>query len=208
MSWSKLKIFSEPIKVNGDVSTIVPADPHALQGIHIDSNSYIVAGVGAERPGMVKLDAFVARYDLCDNLADNTNPLGTVMNTAGTDCKTNLRWAWSSGRAGRDDMFGYVAASPDKTYVIAVGLREGSDNKTFYRWMVKIDAETGQTIWEVKQPNTAASGKHSGYESIVFTEDGGFIAAGFANYQGTGMPAYKSGGQVDGAQVSLLVIFF
>ena len=51
-------------------------------------------------------------------------------------------------------------------------------------------------------PNTAQSGKHSGYESIVFTEDGGFIAAGFANYQGEGMPAYKSGGQVDGAQVS------
>ena len=154
---------------------------------------------------MVKLDAFVARYDLCDNLADNTNPLGTTLDTAGTDCKTNLRWAWSSGRAGRDDMFGYVAASPDKSYVIAVGLREGSDNKTFYRWMVKIDAETGQTVWEVKLPNTAQSGQHSGYESIVFTEDGGFIAAGFANYQGEGMPAYKSGGQVDGAQVSKLL---
>ena len=24
------------------------------------------------------------------------------------------------------------------------------------------------------------AGKHSGYESVVFTEDGGFIAAGFA----------------------------
>ena len=26
----------------------------------------------------------------------------------------------------------------------------------------------------------ARVGKHSGYESVVFTEDGGFIAAGFA----------------------------
>ena len=50
-------------------------------------------------------------------------------------------------------------------------------------------------------PTTAQSGAHAGYESIVFTEDGGFIAAGFANYSGSGMPAYKSGGQVDGAQV-------
>ena len=190
---------------------MVPADPHAIHGIHIDNNSFIVAGVGAERPGMVKLDAFVARYDLCDNMADNTNPLGTTLDTVGTDCKQNLRWAWTSGRAGRDDMFGYVAASPDKSYIIAVGLREGSTNTQFYRWMVKIDALTGQTIWEVEMPSTAASGPHSGYESIIFTEDGGFIAAGFANYQGTGMPAYKSGGQVDGAQVlfhlnSILVV--
>ena len=154
---------------------------------------------------MIKLDAFVARYDLCDNLADNKDPLGTTLDTAGTNCKKNLRWAWQSGRAGRDDMFGYVAASPDKSYVIAVGLRQGSDNKTFYRWMVKIDAETGKTIWDVKMPSTAQSGKHSGYESIVFTEDGGFIAAGFANYEGKGMPAYKSGGQVDGAEVSKLI---
>ena len=30
-------------------------------------------------------------------------------------------------------------------------------------------------------PSTdARAGKHSGYESVVFTEDGGFIAGGFA----------------------------
>ena len=78
-------------------------------------------------------------------------------------------------------MFGYVAASPDKSYLIAVGLRQGKNTKTFHRWVVKIDANTGKTIWEFSMPSTdTRAGKHSGYESVVFTEDGGFIAGGFA----------------------------
>ena len=108
----------------------------------------------------------------------------------------------------KDDMFGYVAASPDKSYLIAVGLRyelswtvshnlwliefrptdllwktfrQGKTTKIFHRWVVKIDANTGATIWEFSMPSSDARvGKHSGYESVVFTEDGGFIAAGFA----------------------------
>ena len=40
-----------------------------------------------------------------------------------------------------------------------------------------------------------------GYESIVFTEDGGFIAGGFAKgeYNSINDIFFKSGGQVDGA---------
>lgn len=41
----------------------------------------------------------------------------------------------------------------------------------------------------------------TGYESIVFTEDGGFIAGGFAKgeYNSINDIFFKSGGQVDGA---------
>ena len=49
-------------------------------------------------------------------------------------------------------------------------------------------------------PSTEAGiGKFSGYESIVFTADGGFIAGGFANGQHDSIDQlyYKSGGQVD-----------
>ena len=40
-----------------------------------------------------------------------------------------------------------------------------------------------------------------GYESIVFTQDGGFIAGGFAKgeYNSINDIFFKSGGQVDGA---------
>ena len=36
----------------------------------------------------------------------------------------------------------------------------------------------------------------SGYESIAFTSDGGFIAGGWGNHEG-GWPSFKSGGQVE-----------
>ena len=57
--------------------------------------------------------------------------------------------------------------------------------------MVKVDANTGATIWEFSMPSTdARAGKHSGYESVVFTEDGGFIAGGFA--QGWALKNFNS----------------
>ena len=47
--------------------------------------------------------------------------------------------------------------------------------------------------------NESGMGKFSGYESVVFTADGGFIAGGFANGEHGSMDElnYKSGGQVD-----------
>ena len=47
--------------------------------------------------------------------------------------------------------------------------------------------------------NESGIGKFSGYESVVFTADGGFVAGGFANGQHDSMDSlnYKSGGQVD-----------
>lgn len=45
-------------------------------------------------------------------------------------------------------------------------------------------------------PSGGLFGDRSGYESVQFTSDGGFIAGGFANRFG-GMPHFKSGGAVD-----------
>ena len=47
--------------------------------------------------------------------------------------------------------------------------------------------------------NESGMGKFSGYESVVFTADGGFVAGGFANGQHDSIDTlhYKSGGQVD-----------
>ena len=41
-----------------------------------------------------------------------------------------------------------------------------------------------------------SSQSQSGYESIAFTSDGGFIAGGWADHEG-GWPSFKSGGQVE-----------
>ena len=40
-------------------------------------------------------------------------------------------------------------------------------------------------------------GMKSGYESIAFTRDGGFIVSGFAHYPSDEFPYFKSSAQVD-----------
>ena len=156
--------------------------------------------MGLESETGLSRDAFIARFDLCDNLSDYLNPVATDISFVGTKCKKHMKWAWTSGRAGKQDMFGYSAVSPDKSYVIAAGTRQGSTKSIAHRWLVKFDANTGEKIWEIKMPSTDAGiGQFAGYESIVFTADGGFIAGGFANGEQGSMDElnYKSGGQVD-----------
>jgi len=96
-------------------------------------------------------------------------------------------------------MLGFVATSPDGTYVIAAGVKE-KNNYAHARWLIKLDAATGAVIWEFEMPTNNSDGlsanKQSGYESIAFTADGGFIAGGWGNHEG-GWPAFKSGGQVE-----------
>ena len=46
-------------------------------------------------------------------------------------------------------------------------------------YVAKIDAQTGQTIWDFDY--TSGSGNRSGFETIHFTEDGGFIVGGFTH---------------------------
>ena len=51
--------------------------------------------------------------------------MATDISRIGDDCSKNLKWAWSSGRKSKDDQLGYVAVSPDKTYLIAAGVVAG-----------------------------------------------------------------------------------
>ena len=99
--------------------------------------------MGLESESGMARDAFIARFDLCDNLSDYANPVATDISTAGTKCKKNMKWAWTSGRSGKTDMFGYSAVSPDKSFIIAAGTRQGSTKSIAHRWLVKFDANTG-----------------------------------------------------------------
>ena len=188
--------------VNAEASPVIPLDAHANHGTHLGPRSFINSGTGMESEGSRNRDAFVVRFDLCDNLSSYSRPVGNDITEIGADCKSNMKWAWVSGRSNKDDFFGYSAVSPDKSYIIAAGTMQGSAKNVAHRWLVKIDANTGNKIWEIKMPsNDNRIGKFSGYESIVFTSDGGFIAGGYANgeYDSVNSVFYKSGGQVDGA---------
>ena len=70
--------------------------------------------------------------------------------------------------------------------------------REYFRYIVKLNASTGAKIWEVAFPTTdSAIGVRSAWETIEFTEDGGFIVGGFANYKANEFPFFKSSGQVD-----------
>ena len=196
--------------VNGDAVTAVPGDPHAVHGDHIGANSIVVAGVGGERnTGMTFLDAFVVRHDTCaDKTQYGTNTQAQAVELAtpsgAPDCGESYVWAWQSSNGGnnKNEQLGYVSASPDGSYVIAAGIKEGATANEYHRWLIKLDAATGAKIWEIIMPSTDAyAGAKSGYESVEFTADGGFIAGGFVEYQSDPsdpFPPFKSGGQVDG----------
>ena len=63
-----------------------------------------------------------------------------------------------------------------------------------------LNVSLGAEIWSIEMPTDNSDGlssqSQSGYESIAFTSDGGFIAGGWGNHEG-GWPSFKSGGQVE-----------
>lgn len=90
----------------------------------------------------------------------------------------------------------YFQESADGTYLIAAGIRQpGTSATTYNGYVVKLDAATGSKIWEFDF-NTNA-GTRSGFETVHFTADGGFIVGGFTDRAGTNFPGFKSGGQID-----------
>ena len=185
--------FEEGITPNA-----VAQDPRLLHLAHINNNAYVAVGTGLSKlDGNGKAEAVAARVDICQPISQYENPTDTMLSSPSgvSSCATNYSWAWKTN-TGFHDQFGYVAVSPDKSFVLAAGVREvGPD---LARWLVKLDAQTGQEIWQLTMPTTDAEmGKQSGYESIQFTADGGFIAGGWGiNYE-DGFPGFKSGGQVD-----------
>ena len=66
--------------------------------------------------------------------------------------------------------------------MIAAGIRQrGSNARRYNGYVIKLDAKTGQKIWsfDIRNDAGALAGERSGFESVAFTEDGGFIVGGF-----------------------------
>ena len=93
----------------------------------------------------------------------------------------------------------WLALSPDDSYVLAVGVKQTTNTK-HQRYIVKLNAQTGAEIWSVLMPTGDGLGSRSGYETIEFTQDGGFIVGGYGNALDTTFPSFKSGGSVDEGQ--------
>ena len=95
-----------------------------------------------------------------------------------------------------------ILYSPDGSYLLATGVRQNSDDKNVFNgYILKLDIKTGKQIWELDiGPDSGnIAGSRSGFETIAFTKDGGFIVGGFFRKINPEFPPFKSQGQVDDA---------
>ena len=118
----------------------------------------------------------------------------------GTNCANRFTWSWRDPATTKNAKIVWIALSPDGSYVLAVGVKEGSTSKKHQRYVVKLNAQTGALIWSFMMPTGAGFGLRSGYETIAFSEDGGFIVGGYGTSPDTTFPSFKSGGTVDEGQ--------
>ena len=156
---------------------------------------------------MNKLDGFVLKINACDKQSDyGSHYLGVELRKEGNDCSKNYKWLTRIGTVRQYDSTSWVAESPDGSYIIAVGATNVLVGSTRHiaRTITKIDSLNGDIIWTATLPTTDNLGdfRNSGYESVVFTADGGFIVSGFTNNpwdigSATDGPMFKSGGQVE-----------
>ena len=118
------------------------------------------------------------------------------MDQPGTTCQNSFTWSWREADTTVNAKLLWLALSPDGTYVLAAGTKQ-STGDNHHRYIVKLNALTGAVIWSTLLPTDATFGVRSGYETIAFTQDGGFIVGGYSNHPWTEFPSFKSGGQLD-----------
>ena len=147
------------------------------------------------------------RINPCNRQSDyGKHYLGVQLLRSGNNCRNNYKWVTRIGSLNRYDFTSWVAESPDGSYIIAVGTTniQVGGTRRLARVVTKLDSFSGAIIWSATLPTTDNLGQfqNSGYESIVFTSDGGFIASGFTNAPIEGSnsnegPMFKSSGQVE-----------
>lgn len=168
-------------------------DSHLNHITHIDENTFVGSGVGLES-NWEKRNGLVFAVERCANIQNNDIDLAKP---DPFNCNKTYKWVWGLNRKDKEEQMGYIATSPDKSYVMASGVIQNWNLSGYKRWLVKLDAQTGAEIWRVILPESdAGAGKFSGYESLAFTPDGGLIAGGFGNAINV-FPSFKSGGQVE-----------
>ena len=140
------------------------------------------------------------KLSLINCFSKYANPLGTVLQGPGSDCRDKYTWAYRESNNNRDAKINFVAESPDGSYVIAVGIRQRTSNAQRYNgYVLKLNAATGQKIWsfDIRNDSGALAGDKSGFETVRFTKDGGFIVGGFIRRTEPGFPDFRSAGAID-----------
>ena len=189
------------VMLNADETSAYTAfDPHATHGVVLKDGGYVLVGQGlTSETGTGKASAIVTRIDLCSDLSKYDSALGVNLSGPGTNCANQFTWSWKEPVTTKHASVVWVAESPDGSYILAVGVKQMTNSK-HQRYVVKLNAQTGALIWSFVMPTGSGFGFRSGYETIAFTQDGGFIVGGYGAATSTTFPHFKSGGTVDAAK--------
>ena len=102
---------------------------------------------------MTFFDAFVVRHDTCaDKTQYGTNTQVQAVEltspNGAPDCDESYVWVWQSSYGGnnKNDQLENVSVSPDGSYVIVFGVKEGASPHEYHRWLVKFDAATDASM--------------------------------------------------------------
>lgn len=108
----------------------VSLDPALCHLDHIGQDAYVGVGNGISSfDSNGKAQSIVVRVDRCSKMsqyADKTSvELGPPSGTP--NCKKDYTWVWKAP-SSKKSMLGFVATSPDGTYVIVAGVKEKNNN--------------------------------------------------------------------------------
>lgn len=156
------------------------SDPHAVHGIAVEENGYILSGKSVDNEE--SHDGFVVKFPYLKNEEGNIwlHP----------EDDFNIEWTYIFGSDGKLDAAN-ASASLDGFVFVAGHLssKEGVVN----RYLAKLDLSDGSLIWEMSYPS-AKKNKDSSFVSASITRDNGLILTGVTNAKSESLEGFKSYG--------------
>ena len=108
-------------------------------------------------------------------------------------------WTYTFGQPNSFDAVNSVASKDDAIFVAGVNQSETGD---IQRFLAKLDSTSGEEVWSMVLPSSG--NQESAFESIVLTNDGGVILAGFTEGEQGGVEGFKSYGNPYSGQANVM----
>ena len=167
------------------------ADPHAVHGIEILNNGFILSGKSIDKEGTE--DGFMIK--LPNNMPNERLYLHA-------DEEYNFDWSFTFGSPGNRDGANSAASIFDSVFV--AGYSE-NDNGVINGYLAKVNLQDGKLKWE-KSFESMSKNKSTAFESILITSDQGLILSGVTNSHKDSFEGFKSYGNPQSGET--LVMYF
>ena len=164
-------------------------DPHPVHGVETSDGSFILGGKFIDLGGGT--NGFVVK------LSNGTSEQPILIEEGAQ----GHEWTYTFGQPNSFDAVNSVAAKDDDIFVAGV---KQSETLGMQRFLAKLDSTSGEQVWSMVLPTFGSL--ESAFESIVLTNDGGAILAGFTDGDQGGVEGFKSYGNPHSGKAN--VMFF